>query len=403
MIAAQGYPVEVHHVRTADGYLLELHRIPRGRTGPGGGRPVLVVHGILLSSMAWVSNPRRSLGFMLADQGYDVWLGNNRGNRYARRHVTLDPKSRQFWDFTADSQARYDQPAMIDHVLRVTGYEDLFYIGFSHGAWNIWAMLNFLPSYNQKIRLMIGLAPTSTKKYSRGLANVLLPIRTPLVRLLYQLGIYEIPYRQSVVKFAKLFCSKHSPTAMLCALFMFALAGWDPEQLDKSSLPLIYSHVPSGSSISVLDQNLQHVASGEFKMYDYGKKGNLARYGRRRPPLYSLNFVTTPVVLFWGMNDKIAERRDIARLASRLPNLVASQPVRFPAWQHLDFLWGIDADRLVYAHVLRYLSQFGGPDNHRSNHRSNHRRSDRSTPCSAGPDGEVTEDRTQLNRTTRAT
>lgn len=28
-----GYPVEVHHVVTRDGYVLELHRIPRGRNG----------------------------------------------------------------------------------------------------------------------------------------------------------------------------------------------------------------------------------------------------------------------------------------------------------------------------------------------------------------------------------
>jgi lysosomal acid lipase/cholesteryl ester hydrolase len=31
--------------------------------------------------------------------GYDVWLANLRGNKYSKKHISLDIKSAEFWNF----------------------------------------------------------------------------------------------------------------------------------------------------------------------------------------------------------------------------------------------------------------------------------------------------------------
>ena len=38
--------------------------------------------------------------YMLADLGYDVWLGNARGNTYSRSHVNMTADDPDFWKFT---------------------------------------------------------------------------------------------------------------------------------------------------------------------------------------------------------------------------------------------------------------------------------------------------------------
>ena len=64
-IAKHGYPVQTHSVQTEDGYILELHRIPHGKSDSANStRPaVLIHHALLCSSFDWVGlGPERSLG-----------------------------------------------------------------------------------------------------------------------------------------------------------------------------------------------------------------------------------------------------------------------------------------------------------------------------------------------------
>ncbi len=74
-------------------------------------------HGLLMNSEIWVCvmDPVRSLPFVLVENGYDVWLGDNRyvrplphwwitliccrGNKYSRKCLHYGPNMTKFWDF----------------------------------------------------------------------------------------------------------------------------------------------------------------------------------------------------------------------------------------------------------------------------------------------------------------
>ncbi|KAF1885718.1 hypothetical protein Lal_00002617 [Lupinus albus] len=87
-------------------------------------------------SNTWFANsPGQDLPFILADNGYDVWLSNTRGTTFSRRHVSLDPSNREFWNWTWDEVVAYDLPAVFDYVSNETGQKGTLtaLISFSEG------------------------------------------------------------------------------------------------------------------------------------------------------------------------------------------------------------------------------------------------------------------------------
>ena len=362
LIKYWGYPVEIHEAKTDDGYYLTLHRIPYGRNHLKNAtdeknktRPVVFLqHGLLCSSSDWLTNfPKDSLGFMLADAGYDVWLGNIRGNTYSMKHDTFSVDSDQFWNFSLDEMAKYDIPCMIGYILQNTSHTQLYYVGHSQGTMMMFAGLSENEELQKKIKIVFMLAPITR------LSNVLSPVKY----LAHFESIFKMTAKMFGINrflpsdnFIKFLADKICPIdEQMCAAGIYLLGGYDKKNLNQTRLPVYLSHYPAGTSVKNMFHLLQLLRSNVFQKYDYGEMGNLIRYHTSHPPIYHFETIKIPVVLISGSNDWLAVPENVQWIAEKLPNVISSHEI--PGYNHFDFIWGMTASKNVYEKIINALSQ----------------------------------------------
>lgn len=172
--------------------------------------------------------PDSGLGYHLYDNGYDVWLGNCRGNRYSRSHAKLNPNTdKAYWSFSWHEIGMYDLPAMIDAVLAKTGYQKLSYFGHSQGTTSFFVMASSRPEYNDKIHLMSALAPVAFMRH----------IKTPLVGIT-RMGIGVLGESFELLPHSFLYlnqCLQSAGLLKTCVRFYFQVVGKNREELNMVS------------------------------------------------------------------------------------------------------------------------------------------------------------------------
>eukprot|EP00743_Colponemidia_sp_Colp-15_P003005 GILK01003248.1.p1 GENE.GILK01003248.1~~GILK01003248.1.p1 ORF type:complete len:425 (-),score=52.94 GILK01003248.1:113-1387(-) len=359
LVTRNGYPFEAHTVITADGYVLQLHRIPHSReesSRPANRPVVLLQHGMLMCSEVWVSNgASQSLAFYLADAGYDVWLGNNRGNKYAYKHLRLSPHTEAFWDFSIDDFALYDMPAMINHICRISNVPAISIIGFSQGTAQTFAMLASNYETAQKVSCFIALSPVTaiSKRAFNSIVNTVARSRPEMVYLLFG--------RKSLLP-AALFWKENLPVWLFvrvidnCVKLLF---NWDTRHIPQKHKALAYQYLYSHTSVKALVHWFQIARSGEFQMFSdceryYGKDS----YSRHTPPVYAIERITTPLSIFFGNADFLFDR---SVLLEKLPKSATVEAVE--GFEHMDFLYSDISRQTIYPKLTQILNQHA---NHKS-------------------------------------
>eukprot|EP00163_Fabomonas_tropica_P014775 TRINITY_DN2685_c0_g1_i1.p1 TRINITY_DN2685_c0_g1~~TRINITY_DN2685_c0_g1_i1.p1 ORF type:complete len:479 (+),score=101.13 TRINITY_DN2685_c0_g1_i1:282-1718(+) len=342
-VQSYGYHCEKHSVVTEDGVTLNmLHIPPYGRAGnaPGPGREVVFLqHGLIDSAATWlISSPADSLGYILADAGHDVWLGNMRGNSYS---------SVKNWNFNWDQMAQYDLPAMINYVTKETEREQVVYIGHSQGTMVGFAQFTEGSTIAAKIKLFIALAPVA----------FLGDTESDLLQL-----VAKIPGLRSMVKLFKLrkFDVKGLPDFVcqavprLCEDPLCLVAGCDGK-MDSTRIREVFKHYPDVTSWENMLHYQQAIKTDKFQKYDMGRKKNMEVYGSPTPPQYNPAALAVPSILVYGGRDKLADAGDVAHLRSLLPSGQHIVVEKISEYGHADFTWGLDAKTRLYPRLLNAI------------------------------------------------
>jgi len=369
-VVDQGYPCECHDIVTSDGFVLQSVRIS-GRQQLLGGDPVVwLQHGFEGSCVDWISNPSTSdnLAYMLHDAGFDVWMGNSRGNVFAFQNTRLSISSKEFWSAVdIDTMASIDTPTVIDYVLRTTNQRGLSWVGHSQGTTQMFAALSrqytlqdgrHIADVLDTVAMM---APVAYVHHSTSLLlQVLAGFHVEHLDALLGDRDFLGPKVTVLLHAVSLACK---PIPQLCPTVNWPImGGGNFSNRDPRTYRNATRYDPSDTSVHNLEHWTQLMRKERFGMFDYGKKVNLQKYNSTSPPHYDLTKISgVRMAIFNGAHDDIGDLKDVAILLDDLPSRTVIFHKELEHYGHMDFIWGKDARAQVYDPLVDLLSKKTSP------------------------------------------
>ncbi|CAR30229.1 KLTH0H04840p [Lachancea thermotolerans CBS 6340] len=359
---AHGFDVQEHLVRTQDGYLLTVHRVLGKKSEvyrSQAKKPVVYFHhGLLTNSELFLlgQTSDKCLPFLLVERGYDVWLGNNRGNKYSRKHINLSSRSAKFWDFSLDEYAIFDIPNTISYILNLTGLEKLTYIGFSQGSSQAFAAFSINPQLRDKIQLFVGLSPAMIpRSLSHPVAKFL--VTCPPELLYFIFGTRAI--LPSVVFWQRLFGPINYMKIVDWSLVY--LFNWKSEHISSAQKQVGYTHMFSPSSVKSVAHWFQIIHNKRFQMFQediskiYSSVPSLHRKLHRCAPFPVQVIENMPMMLLYGDQDILIDMETTKQNLVR--NLSDLTLVELPGYEHMDTLWAENVVEEVFNPILKKIDQ----------------------------------------------
>ncbi|XP_038984128.1 triacylglycerol lipase 1-like isoform X1 [Phoenix dactylifera] len=360
LIRPLGYPCSEHAVETEDGYILSVQHIPYGRRALAkkSGPPIFLQHGLFQGGDTWFMNSaEESLGFILADSGFDVWVGNVRGTHWSYGHVTLSENDKAFWDWSWQELAQYDLLAMIGYVYSATNSK-IFYVGHSQGT--IMALAAFtMPNVVQMIESAALLCPISYLDHISS-RFVLRAVGLHLDQLLLTIGIHQLNFRSNMgIQILDSVCDGH----MDCNNLLAAITG-ENCCFNGSRVNYYLEYEPHPSSTKNLNHLFQMIRTGTFAKYDYGWLRNLIHYSHLHAPAFDLSKIpdSLPIWMGYGGTDALADGADVRRTINEL----RSKPelLYIDKYGHIDFILSVKAKDDVYGELIRFFRSQGWPSSY---------------------------------------
>lgn len=405
IILRSGYNYETHYSMSDDGYITELIRVinpdcdQRYLKQP----PVMLLHGGTIDTTAYVwasaiqhrpepyprteeSGPmvswNRSLAFMLANNGYDVWLIGTRGSdskneghikykeaksidksgesqkQFIKTPVKNAIEAREFWSFTMDDIIQYEVPRQIDRVLSITGARKVMVHSYSQSTLITLTMLSENPAYADKVHALVSMAPVINdigsnrfSQYAIRFMCGLLPLDVGIT--LFSEVVLTQTTRNFFLKINEVKYLRYHFIKPLLNVLYGSSAKWltllEPSVMGHSLMPVGFGQ---------LKQSCQQVMAKQFQKYDYGPIQNGLRYGAVKPPKVNL---TDLHIDHWlvvsGSRDNFAPPASVEQILSEVVYPKPYKHVIAEGFNHLDMVAAVTNDIYVNIPILEFFDQ----------------------------------------------
>lgn len=305
-----------------------------------------------------------SLAIELANQGYDVWMGNSRGSTYSLNHTKYDYKTDwRYWDFSFHEIGLYDLPATINYILERRQRKSLAYIGHSQGNLAMFILQSLHPEWSRKVKPFVAMAPVAfiPNVYfgaMRFFIKLLSPLITP-TSLNKVLKGQLLPKSEKTSQALDWICVP-KVTTPICDIMLSLMVGNNLKRANHSLTPVVAHHIPEGTSILNVLHFAQMIESGEFRSFNFGPRGNVKRYGTINNPYYPIKNIRSPDIAFIsGRTDTLSTISNVAITRSMLSvPLIDDYTVPDLIWGHADYMYANGAGLLANSHMIGIVDRY---------------------------------------------
>nr|XP_015834988.1 PREDICTED: lipase 3-like [Tribolium castaneum] len=357
VIRLNGYPVIEYRVPTADGFILTMFRIP-SKNPKALKYPVYLQHGLVATCAYFVGLKRNSLAFVLADAGYDVWLGNYRGTQYSETHINKTVYQQDYWDHSMDEIVAYDFPASFNTILANTDPDGkIIYIGHSLGTTlSLMYAAEFPEVAKETLRMMVLISPAYTLANMKSPYRLAAPFGAAIMNIVGELEMFRIVSQAQPLKVLTDTLCLESPPLMQFCLQLYNLFYGPHTDFGPEMIPVYFNQLPGGTALKILNHAADLVL-GNFRKYNYVDR-NVLYYGTEEPPEYDIKKIQVPVYIIYSSSDWATTAPDAVNLWNHLSEEARFGLKNVEVFNHIDFVYGRHARSLVYDDLVQVLNKF---------------------------------------------
>lgn len=325
---------------------------------PKNNKSMILQHGLLDGGWTWLVLGEKSLAYVLANQGYTLYLSYVRGTQFSKSHLdynSANPIS-PYWDFSFQEMAEYDLPSLIELIKKRDRVQKVDYAGHSQGTLMFFLAYMNNPAYmEENIAHYVALATVPNINHASHI----------LIKLCDDLHVFDIiPFNNianfptEVGKIITDFCAGIGE--VMCDKLLALLLGDTGRIYFDDIKNTLFLYEPGGTSKQNMKHWLQIYDAKKLQKYDYGMIENLIKYGSINPPAYNLrnlNEYKIPSIITLSNADLLADPNDVKEFIANIKDQSVIDLWSLDNWSHVDYIWADDAYDELYPKIVEFLGK----------------------------------------------